>query len=76
MMTKELDTLKLKAEALAANIMHKDGYILRDSKGYTFTGAVLYNMIKNALSTADGEERLNNLISALESHLEEVTKGL
>ena len=71
-MEKELDVLEVKADALAANIMHRDGYIVRDDKGYTFTGAVLSGMIKAILETEEGEQVLGKAIKVLENGIKEI----
>jgi len=71
-MKKELDTVAIKADAIAANIMHKDGYIVKDDKGYTFTGAFLSSLLKMVLEQPEGEATVNEVIKLFEAHAKEI----
>jgi len=67
MENKELDVLEVKAEALAANIMHRDGYIVRDEQGYTVTGTVLCALIGAVIKTEEGEALLSKMLALIDS---------
>ena len=72
MENKELDVLEVKADALAANIMHRDGYIVRDDKGYTATGTFVSAVIHSFLQQPNGEEALNKFIELIDKNTKEI----
>ena len=72
MENKELDVLELKADAIAANIMHRDGYIVKDEKGYTVTGTFMSAVILSFLQQPNGEEAINKFIELIDKNAKEV----
>jgi len=71
-MKKELDVLEIKADAIAANIMHRDGYIVKDEKGYTVTGTFMSAVILSFLNQPNGEEAINKFIELIDKNAKEV----
>ena len=71
-MEKELDVLEIKADALAANIMHRDGYIVKDDQGYTWTGGILSAVFNVMLHQDGGEEAINKVIALFEANAKEI----
>ena len=69
---KELDTVAIKADAIAANIMHRDGYIVKDEKGYTVTGTFMSAVILSFLNQPNGEEAINKFIELIDKNAKEV----
>ena len=72
MENKELDVLEIKADAIAANIMHRDGYIVKDEKGYTVTGTFMSAVILSFLNQPNGEEAINKFIELIDKNAKEV----
>lgn len=72
MENKELDILELKADAIAASIMHRDGYIVKDEKGYTVTGTVLCALIGAVIKTEEGEALLSKMLALIDSATDNV----
>ena len=72
MENKELDVLEIKADAIAANIMHRDGYIVKDEKGYTVTGTFMSAVILSFLQQPNGEEAINKFIELIDKNAKEV----
>ncbi len=71
-MTKELDVLEIKSDALAANIMHRDGYIVKDEKGYTATGTFMSAVIHSFLQQPNGEKAINKFIELIDKSAKEI----